>query len=444
MGIIRTSKPLTKTQQRTLWSFEEAFRQILNKSYNYETGENYVADYLRDLDAKSSVTLEHSIYVAALTFDDLSSRKTSDGKPVFTREEILDYTRGALMHDVGKLRTKDSILHTTHGLTPFKYNKDGSYNQDYTKFNHMMQHSLDGIKEATARGFDKVSIFVSLAHHISASCIESGPEKGFENATISRDSWEIKNGKGFVEKMLMKHCSWITEKDKLAIKTIALYDVVEALRSSKRAYMIPKKWDVEKPGDNPYDTVRGIFRGNLKDKVPFHIKENELVDSTHTKKEKEVVLRAFGKELEHWAEKDFDQFKSNFNRVISLPIVEMARDMMTEYYRNLPDEIRETKKTKISDTRIKEIEQNPEEGRALFELKKLPNGKQVYVLEDNRLEKPLIYQTKAPEPNFEKPLTINDITLDGEKEKSGVQKYGEENSLDSTELDLEDVGLEEM
>ena len=110
MGIIRTSKPLTKTQQRTLWSFEEAFRQILNKSYNYETGENYVADYLRDLDAKSSVTLEHSIYVAALTFDDLSSRKTSDGKPVFTREEILDYTRGALMHESCELRTVFCIL----------------------------------------------------------------------------------------------------------------------------------------------------------------------------------------------------------------------------------------------------------------------------------------------------------------------------------------------
>lgn len=41
------------------------------------------------------------------------------------------------------------------------------------------------------------------------------------------------------------------------------------------------------------------------------------------------------------------------------------------------------------------------------------------------------------------PLTIDDITLDGEKEQSGVQKYGETNSLDSIELDLEDVGLEE-
>jgi response regulator RpfG family c-di-GMP phosphodiesterase len=100
MAIAKDKKVYTKAEQQVMNRFEEAFNKILNQSYDYENGVNYVADYLRELDAKSYTTFNHSVRVAANVFRELSNDKS------FSRKDVLDYTRAALLHDVGKLTTK--------------------------------------------------------------------------------------------------------------------------------------------------------------------------------------------------------------------------------------------------------------------------------------------------------------------------------------------------
>lgn len=330
MAIAKDKKVYTKTEQQVMNRFEEAFNKILNQSYDYETGTNYVADYLRELDAKSSTTFNHSVRVAANVFRELSSDKS------FSRQEVLDYTRAALLHDVGKLTTNDNVLHVDHNLIPIKFSKE-HYNSDFPKFIHMMQHSLYGIDKAKEFGFSKEDIFVSIGHHVAYSCIESGPEGGFKNATYSKDSWEIKNGSGFVEKMLKENCSWI---------------ILE-----------PNEWK---------------------------------------------------------------KLKKDFEITKRIPAIDMVRDKITNYYRNLPKELQNERKVTLSNTRIKEVVEDPKSGRAFFEEITLKDGRTMFVLDDKRLEIPIIFPPKAPEPNFEKTIEngnedINSVVLLIERENSGTR-----------------------
>lgn len=432
MAIAKDKKVYTKTEQQVMNRFEEAFNKILNQSYDYETGTNYVADYLRELDSKSSTTFNHSVRVAANVFRELSKDKS------FSRQEVLDYTRAALLHDVGKLTTNDNVLHIDHSLAPLKFQMDKStgekrYSNDFPKFIHMMQHSLDGISKAKELGFSKEDVFVSIGHHVASSCIESGPEGGFKNATYSRDSWEIKNGSNFVEGLLKENCSWIKDKDKRALEVITFYDIIEALRSNDRAYMVQKEWGSpldENLGRDFYKSGRGstvadIIKINMTPKNINIAKELQLVDKQTETRIYNITLQDMPSSFEKFLEpNEWKKLKKDFEITKRIPAIDMVRDKITNYYRNLPKELQNERKVTLSNTRIKEVVEDPKSGRAFFEEITLKDGRTMFVLDDKRLKRPIIFPPKAPEPNFEKTIEngnedINSVVLLVERENSG-------------------------
>ena len=204
-------------------TFESVFKDIVQKSVNSD-GDMYVKRYLEDLRKYSPVTYNHSVNVAAQIFTALKNSES----PKFSEEEIFEYTRGALLHDVGKLTTPQEILHGT----------------DLTReeFSVMMQHSIDGLEVAKERGFDKLSQFIGVTHHIDASAMENN----FVDAEKSRPQWDAIYLPGEIQSELSNFKS-MSPKDFSVAKMVTFYDIVEALRSTDRAYQKKHDWTQDKP-----------------------------------------------------------------------------------------------------------------------------------------------------------------------------------------------------
>ena len=178
---------------------------------------------LKELDARSSCTFEHSVNVAVMVMRYLKDTA------LYTDEEVDRWTLGALVHDAGKLHIPMYILH-------------GSVFELMTSREKciMMSHSFEGRDIIKNTALPKEALASAICHHISAKSLE----QGFANADTDRPEWKELYGEQGVQRMLMAEVPWICNNT-LAIKaveTITACDIVEALRSKNRSYKSEKKW----------------------------------------------------------------------------------------------------------------------------------------------------------------------------------------------------------
>lgn len=435
-------------------SFENAIYAIVNKAWNYETGRNYVTDYLKTLDAKSTETFNHSVNVAAHVYNEMSHWKDEDGKAVFTRNEVLAYTRAALLHDVGKLSTDIDVLHSNSSLKGKKGNPDG--------WKLIMRHSIDGLGVAKQMGFEKEDIFISLAHHVDSTALSAGPAGGFAGATLSRGTWEEQYGEGGVEKILMENCSWVEEKDILAAKIVHFCDVVEALRSTERRYQLQHDWNISQNSDkaknvdpvlagrsgvryscladkaeplpenfrerNHGGAVAAILRANTSvpmdskgDPKRYEISARELDPIFDRTPDREAILALETKELSDEEKKVLegrvrettDRWKSYCRQFDAI------QDLNTSFLvRELVKECSMETQVEISSDKLEDIQKDPSCGVALMEEKTTKNGRKFFVLEDERLDKPVTFVPRKEE----EPVNLRDFMKDNNTEMEGYEK----------------------
>lgn len=216
---------MSLTPIKMLESFESTMEKIFEEK-------PYLADYAKAIDAKSTVTFNHSINVALLTYVELN--KDSN----FTQEDIKKYTAAAFAHDVGKLTTPDEILHAGKEV-----DMQQKYNGKESKIDIMMRHSIDGYDVAKAYGFNKEEIAAGITHHIADSALEAGQDGNYKGATESRRSWNLSYGEGYIESILKDELSWATDKDIKALEVISFTDVIESLRDKSRPYKLQNEWN---------------------------------------------------------------------------------------------------------------------------------------------------------------------------------------------------------
>lgn len=209
----------------------ESFEETMDKLFDEKP---YLLDYAKAIDAKSTVTFDHSVKVALMTYSELSEDSE------FNEEDIEKYTAAAFTHDVGKLSTPDEILHAGKeiNLALEKFNNNES------KLAILMRHSIDGINIAKQYGFSKEECAACISHHVKDISLEAGVEGDFKDATNSRKDWITSFGEGYVESLLKENLSWVDDKDIRALETISFSDVVEALRDNTRQYKDSKSWEM--------------------------------------------------------------------------------------------------------------------------------------------------------------------------------------------------------
>lgn len=417
-------------------SFENALLTIINGAWNHDTGKNYVTDYLKALDAKSTETFNHSVNVAAHVYNEMTSWKNENGEPMFTRGEVLSYTRAALLHDVGKLTTDIDVLHSNASLRGEKGNPEA--------WKIMMGHSIDGLKLAKQMGFEKEDIFISLAHHVDSTSLDAGPSGGFANATISRGPWEAMYGEGGVEKMLMENCSWVGEKDILAAKIVHFCDVVEAVRSNERRYQLQHDWNMSQSSENAKrvdpafagnkgvrysimeskaaplpenfvgrnhgGSVADIVRANTgvpnikRDARRYEVGARELdpiFDRTPDKEaikalENKELLEEEKKVLSNRVKETTDRWKSycrEFDAIQNLGASSFARECVATYSKETVVE--------VSIDKLEDMRKDPSCGIELMEKRKTSKGSEYYILEDERMGKPIVHILKGADASKE-------------------------------------------
>lgn len=386
-------------------SFKEAMSAILEDSFDVATGKNYVSDYLKALDAKSTETFDHSVNVATHVFNMMSNWRKKDGTFAFSRQEILAYTRAALLHDVGKLGTDIDVLHSNDNLR-------GGGKKDAWK--EMMRHSIDGLELAKKMGFRREDIFISLSHHVNATSIEAGPSKGFENATLSRPIWLELYGEGSIEALLMENCSWIGGNDKLAAKITHFVDVVEALRSTERRYFLQHDWDVSEDrdlkGKDPiFAGSKGVRYSPLGDNmkpVPEGIRErnhgesvvnivNQDINVTKVSKNASQVnagIRAIG--VEFIGKVEDVSWRRDFTAIQNLRLQDFVREKVALLSKDTIVE--------ISNDKVEDVRRDPSCGRALMEERTTKSGAKALVFEDKRLKRPVVLVKKRYDGTLEK------------------------------------------
>ena len=208
----------------------ESFESTMDKLFDEKP---YLMDYAKAIDAKSTVTFDHSVNVALMTYSTLSK------DPEYSKEDVEKYTAAAFVHDVGKLTTPDEILHAGKNVNL----RTEKYNEKESKLAVLMRHSIDGIEVAKQFGFTKEECAAGITHHIKDASLEAGLEGDFQGATDSREDWITSFGDGYVESLLIENLGWIKDKDIRAFEAISFSDVVEALKDSKRQYKEYKSWD---------------------------------------------------------------------------------------------------------------------------------------------------------------------------------------------------------
>lgn len=217
---------MSLTPLKILESFESTMEKVFEEK-------PYLLDYAKAIDAKSTVTFDHSVKVALMTYSALS--KDSD----FSKEDVEKYTAAAFAHDVGKLSTPDEILHAGKDVNLAME----KYNETESKLAILMRHSIDGIEVAKQFGFTKEECAAGITHHVKDAALEAGIEGDFQGATDSRKDWVVSFGDGYVESLLKENLEWMKDKDVKAFETISFSDVIEALRDNKRQYKEGKSWD---------------------------------------------------------------------------------------------------------------------------------------------------------------------------------------------------------
>lgn len=185
-----------------------------------------VLRYAIDLDAYSSTTFHHSVNVAFQMYDTLS--KTAN----YSKNEILEWTAAAFVHDAGKLATPLDLLHSKE-----KYRDSVEVNAEKDPYTIMMEHSICGYDVIQKNyNFTPVMQFAVIGHHIDAKAIDNGPVLGFAGASESRRTWDKSFPNHQIEKTLCENFSWITHQDASILKLLTILDSAEAMRSTERLY----------------------------------------------------------------------------------------------------------------------------------------------------------------------------------------------------------------
>lgn len=358
---------ITVQNQRLRDEFLKTIENIFKKHKN-------VADYLKEIAGKSTVTFNHSVNVAFHVFEMLRKDKNF----LFTKEEIERWTEAALVHDVGKLNTPNSILHAPQKLSDAEYST-------------MMRHSIEGYNYGKNEyKFEKEDIAAIIGHHIDAKYLDGGVERNFEGASKSRPQWKFEfPEERYIENLLTENLSWMREKDIYALETISFCDVVEALRSEERQYHNNEKhdWTIPKPNNVSIKQVVQIWD----------------IDTT----EKEAISKKFdGIVLDKRYQKQFDS---------------MQQMNMPTTVRNMVSEIAKDKKVRVSKDTMKEIKQHPELG-TIFTEKQISkeNGQEYFVIRGEKGTRALVFGTKVV-PDLQKgPIDDKDIIDEFSNEGFGM------------------------
>lgn len=213
---IALSKP-NQVSQKAM--FTNAMDQIFEKYPD-------VLRYAKDLDAYSSTTFHHSANVAFHMHDTLSKSETH------SKEEVLEWTAAAFVHDAGKFTTPLDLLHSKE---KFRNDAEKEVSKD-DSYAIMMEHSINGYEFSQKYDFTPTMQLAVIGHHIDAKAIDNGPENGFKGASESRKTWDKSFPDNYIEKTLCKNFSWVTEKDKKALEFLTIFDMAEAMRSTERMY----------------------------------------------------------------------------------------------------------------------------------------------------------------------------------------------------------------
>ena len=223
--------------------FEETVKRALKK---YPDALNLITA----LDAKSSVTFKHSVTVA-LEFYFQAAGKMSG-------EELESWTLGALLHDIGKLRTPVSVLHADKPL-------EGG------EVEEMMAHSIQSYECLQGADVPREVFAAAIGHHMVSSALH---REGFEGAEYSKGTWKNTFEEGYIRSVIEKSMSWMTERDVDHLDTIALTDVCEALRSSVRSYKQELHWgSKDELGTVDYFINSDALAGKLNPAVAENIHE---------------------------------------------------------------------------------------------------------------------------------------------------------------------------
>lgn len=120
-----------------------------------------------------------------------------------------------------------------------------------------------------------------MLHHVDSIILDGAPQNGFHGAELSRDSWVQEFGKGYVDQMLSEECGWMNKEDVQIIKEISFCDIVEALRTTERAYNgnKAKEWFAGEDGLAPsvYSIVMmDVANGKMDDRFLDIVKDNDF------------------------------------------------------------------------------------------------------------------------------------------------------------------------
>lgn len=239
----------------------------------------YLLRYMLELDMKSPSTYNHSVLVSMHFYNNecrgVENMVTRNNTGSCFNERLEAYTIAALVHDAGKLSTPEYILHSKDNFRTM------SLSEGNRRMSVMHRHSIDGLAIAKEYGFTKEEAMVGLLHHVDSTVLDEASANGFEGAETSRDSWVQEFGKGYVDKLMDKECSWIGVEDVRMVKEISFCDVVESLRSKERAYSgcRAKEWFASEGGMIPsvYSiAMMDVANGKMDEKYLSRIKDNRF------------------------------------------------------------------------------------------------------------------------------------------------------------------------
>lgn len=382
--------------------FQQEFNKILDENPN-------IAKYLKDLDARSSETFNHSINVALHVYKELS--RSGEYMP----HDIHEWTKAALCHDVGKLTTDIDVLHSNVNL---KDQKDNAEN-----LREMMRHSIDSVNLARATdeitikgqtyegyGFGKYEVTAAIGHHINASALENG----FNNADLSRPQWGETYPEGYVEYLLKTECHWMKERDIKALETISFCDDIEALRADDRRYQRQHNWEMsdftqDASGKSKGYSVQTIMEGATDKDIAYLQSVDKYVIKSN------IEQGRIGKQFE--GKVSDKEFQKEFDALQDAKVPMFARQSLI--YRQ-PE-----RKPELSEYKIKDILGDPSQnqppkpylGLEFFE-EEYEEGMHFYKLdlgEQGTLVFPAL-ENGLRGPNFEmKPELITPVMLQGHK-----------------------------
>lgn len=275
--------------------FEEIVKEALLR---YPDAANLIAS----LDAKSSNTFTHSVNVALEFYFQIAGHEN------LSREELVNWTLGALLHDTGKLETPTSILHAFRPLT-----------RPETEV--MMAHSIQSYEILKDLNIPKEVVVSALAHHMKSDALH---KEGFEGVEYSKDTWAVTFKEGYIRSIVDKAMPWMTKKDIRMIDILELTDTCEALRSGARSYKPEIHWgDKNELGTVNYFVNSDALAGKL---------DMDIANTIH-----EIG------------------FQNMFNVFLNLRMDSRVREILAAIVRD-QDFV-------LSDDKLREIMSNPEVGR---------------------------------------------------------------------------------